>query len=228
MAIRVTGHHVKITREMRSYIESKLPRLEKYTDRIQSLEIVLEPDGYQILAELRLKAGPIDVNAKHRDVDAMKAIDLLMDKVEAQLKKKYDKLRGKKKDLTQANRNAKKADLAGSEVGLDGRPTGRVNSPKVATRPATSTPSSQAKPAGGGRKGNGRLDREHPVMLDKLNVRVFPSTREVMDRYSVEEAAEELFFKDENFLCFINAQSGDVNVVYRRKDGNFAVIEPHH
>lgn len=227
MSVRISGHQLKITAEMRDYIESKLPRIEKYTDRIQSLEVVLEKDGKQILAELRLKAGPIDVTAKQKDHDAMKAVDLLIDKVEIQLKKKWDKLRGKKKGLTVPNRNAKKADLDGPEAGMDARATGRSASVKPSI--------SKIKSAGGrasnandraNRNGVGNEENTYPVMLDKLNVRVFPSERHAIDHMTVEEAAEELFFKDENFFCFINQKTNTMNVVYRRKDGNFAVIVP--
>src|SRR5687768_5960043 len=111
MAVRIYGHHVKITRSMKEYIESKIPRIEKYTDQIQSLEIVLEKEGPVHLAELRLKAGPIEVTTKHRDADATKAIDLLIDKTESALKKQHDKMIGKKKNIKTINRNAKKADL---------------------------------------------------------------------------------------------------------------------
>jgi putative sigma-54 modulation protein len=227
MATRITGHQLKITNEMRSYVESKIPRLEKYADRIQMLDIVFERDGNQILAELRLKSGPVEVNARHRDHDAIRAFDLLVDKVEIQLKKKWEKVKGKKKDLTQANRNAKKADLDGPEAGMDARPTGRVASPKTLSMkdvPARPRARGKSEPNTTGR-GNGDA-REMPTMLTKLNVRVFPSERHVVDRMDVSEAAEELFFKDENFLCFINESTGSMNVVYRRKDGNFAVIEP--
>ncbi|MGI8905518.1 MAG: ribosome hibernation-promoting factor, HPF/YfiA family [Candidatus Sumerlaeaceae bacterium] len=231
MATRITGHQLKITNDMRAYIEGKIPRLQKYTDRIQMLDIVLERDGNQIVAELRLKSGPVEVNAKHRDHDAMRAFDLLVDKVEVQLKKKWEKLKGKKKDMTLANRNAKKADLSGPEAGMDARPVGRVAAlkrPSVGALP-TRAGARDKRDLGGEsrRRGNGDA-RTPPAMLEKLNVRVFPSERHVVDRMDVNEAAEELFFKDENFFCFINEDTGIMNVVYRRKDGNFAVIEPEH
>ena len=233
MATRITGHQLKITSDMRTYIESKIPRLQKYADRIQMLDIVLERDGSQIVAELRLKSGPVEVNAKHRDHDAMKAFDLLVDKVETVLKKKWEKVKGKKKDMTLANRNAKKADLSGPEAGMDARPTGRVAAIKPGSVRHLAASSGGKKGSSGGngsaKRGNGGGDdRVMPTMLGKLNVSVFPSERHVVDRMDVSEAAEELYFKDENFLCFINEGSGLMNVVYRRKDGNFAVIEPEH
>ncbi|MCS7164547.1 MAG: ribosome-associated translation inhibitor RaiA [Thermodesulfovibrio sp.] len=43
---------------------------------------------------------------------------------------------------------------------------------------------------------------------------------------SPEEAVDQMELLDKDFFIFINSFSGDVNVVYRRKDGNFGLIEP--
>jgi putative sigma-54 modulation protein len=97
MSTRIKGRHVKITKEVREYIESKLPRIEKYADRVHGIDVVIEKDAYQHKAELMLKDGPISVTVTTRDPNLMRAVDLLVDKAEAQLKKKWAKLRGGKK-----------------------------------------------------------------------------------------------------------------------------------
>ncbi|MCS7214703.1 MAG: ribosome-associated translation inhibitor RaiA [Thermodesulfovibrio sp.] len=43
---------------------------------------------------------------------------------------------------------------------------------------------------------------------------------------SPEEAVDQLELLDKDFFIFVNSFSGDVNVVYKRKDGNFGLIEP--
>lgn len=43
---------------------------------------------------------------------------------------------------------------------------------------------------------------------------------------SPEEAVDQLELLDKDFFIFINSFTGDVNVVYRRKDGNYGLIEP--
>ncbi|ACI22015.1 MULTISPECIES: ribosome hibernation-promoting factor, HPF/YfiA family [Thermodesulfovibrio] len=43
---------------------------------------------------------------------------------------------------------------------------------------------------------------------------------------SPEEAVDQLELLDKDFFIFINSFSGDVNVIYKRKDGNFGLIEP--
>lgn len=41
-----------------------------------------------------------------------------------------------------------------------------------------------------------------------------------------EEAAMQLGFSKQEFLVFRNAKSNEINVLYRRKDGNLGLIEP--
>ncbi|MFC1668461.1 sigma 54 modulation/S30EA ribosomal C-terminal domain-containing protein [Chlamydiota bacterium] len=42
----------------------------------------------------------------------------------------------------------------------------------------------------------------------------------------VDEAAMQMDLSSESFKVFLNAQSERVNVIYRRKDGNYGLIEP--
>jgi putative sigma-54 modulation protein len=43
---------------------------------------------------------------------------------------------------------------------------------------------------------------------------------------SVEEAGMQMDLLDKTFFVFTNASSGDINVLYKRSDGNFGLIEP--
>jgi len=43
---------------------------------------------------------------------------------------------------------------------------------------------------------------------------------------SVEEAAMQMDLLDKEFFVFTNASSGNINVLYKRSDGNFGLIEP--
>ena len=42
----------------------------------------------------------------------------------------------------------------------------------------------------------------------------------------IEEAAMQMDLLDDNFLVFTNARSNRVNVLYRRKDGDYGLIQP--
>lgn len=42
-----------------------------------------------------------------------------------------------------------------------------------------------------------------------------------------DEAVHQMELLDKDFFVFINDRTNDINVVYRRKDGNYGLIEPH-
>ena len=43
---------------------------------------------------------------------------------------------------------------------------------------------------------------------------------------TVEEAILEMNMVSHDFFMFLNADTNDVNVVYKRKDGGYGVLEP--
>ena len=43
-----------------------------------------------------------------------------------------------------------------------------------------------------------------------------------------DEAIMQMELVDNNFMVFTNARSGRVNVIYRRKDGHYGLIQPSH
>ena len=48
----------------------------------------------------------------------------------------------------------------------------------------------------------------------------------VLQGMTAEEAVEQLELIGHDFFVFRNADSGEINVVYRRRDGDYGVIEP--
>lgn len=69
------------------------------------------------------------------------------------------------------------------------------------------------------------VDRSMPVLAESVGVHIFLQPPLSPRTLSLEEAAEELYFTDENFLCFFNDSSRELSVMFRRKDGNFGVFE---
>lgn len=75
------------------------------------------------------------------------------------------------------------------------------------------------------RKGEGKTiteqtapEREGGRIIKKKNFDMKPMTPD--------EAAMQLEITDKDFFVFSNHSTGDINVIYRRKDGNFGLIEP--
>ncbi len=51
--------------------------------------------------------------------------------------------------------------------------------------------------------------------------------RTVAKPMSLEEALSQLHLSKKDFLVFVNSDSGQMNVVYRSKDGGYEWVEPH-
>lgn len=60
------------------------------------------------------------------------------------------------------------------------------------------------------------------------NVRVIRTKRFAVKPLDVDEAALQMQLLGHDFFVFMNADSGEVNVLYRRKDGQFGLIEPQY
>ncbi len=65
------------------------------------------------------------------------------------------------------------------------------------------------------------LEREEP----EEHV-IFHSNRILTKPMAVEEAAEQLEVESGSFLVFNNAETDHINIIYRREDNHFNVIEP--
>lgn len=96
MQINVSGHHVEVTDALRNYVESKLDRLERHSDRINHMDVILSVEKQRQKAEstVRIPGGELFADAEHDDLYA--AIDKLADKLDRQLIKQKEKLKNHK------------------------------------------------------------------------------------------------------------------------------------
>jgi len=56
--------------------------------------------------------------------------------------------------------------------------------------------------------------------------RIIKNKRFELKPMSPDEAAMQMELLDKDFFVFTNDNSGEINVIYRRRDGNFGLIEP--
>ncbi|MGI9322982.1 MAG: ribosome hibernation-promoting factor, HPF/YfiA family [Pseudomonadales bacterium] len=91
MQLNVSGHHVEVTDSLRNYVATKLERLERHSDRITDIKVILSVEKQRQKAEstVHISGADIFANAEHEDLYA--AIDLLTDKLDRQLIKKKEK-----------------------------------------------------------------------------------------------------------------------------------------
>lgn len=75
------------------------------------------------------------------------------------------------------------------------------------------------------RKGEGKTT-ELPPVSEAETGRIIKTKRFDMKPMSPDEAAMQMDLIDKDFFVFANDVSGAMNVIYRRKDGNYGLIEP--
>ena len=61
---------------------------------------------------------------------------------------------------------------------------------------------------------------------EEIGTRIVRTKQFQMKPMSEEEAVLQLELLDHDFYVFTSADTGDINVVYRRRDGNYGLIEP--
>ena len=61
---------------------------------------------------------------------------------------------------------------------------------------------------------------------EEIGTRIVRTKQFQMKPMSAEEAVLQLELLDHDFYVFTSADTGDINVVYRRRDGNYGLIEP--
>ena len=92
MQIHLTGHHVEVTPALRDYVNRKLGRVVRHFDHVTSARVILIVDKRSNKAEATLHVSGADLfaNASHNDMYA--AIDLLADRIDAQVRRHKEKL----------------------------------------------------------------------------------------------------------------------------------------
>jgi putative sigma-54 modulation protein len=95
--ISVVGRHVEVNDELRTFAQEKATKLLKFYDRIQSIEIIIEPESDHISVEMIVEAaGTQPFVAKEVGSGVHACIDLLVDKMERQLTKHKERFRNRK------------------------------------------------------------------------------------------------------------------------------------
>ncbi|MEO5358706.1 MAG: ribosome-associated translation inhibitor RaiA [Nitrospirae bacterium YQR-1] len=72
----------------------------------------------------------------------------------------------------------------------------------------------------------GHVSHSETTAYDSPPIRIIKRKRFDMKPMDPDEAAMNMELLDKDFYVFTNEISGDVNVIYRRKDGDFGLIEP--
>lgn len=164
---------------LKDYARKRFDKLGKYVDNREAidLQVNLNVDKIRHMAEVILTGDSLHVSAYQESEDMYSTIDLVLDKIEAQVKKFREK--GKEKKRTSRHAHMEFFTLEGSA--------------EEGEQPARNIVSS---------------DDIEPKPMD------------------VEEAAMQLEALKYEFLVFRNAETERINIIYRRKNNDFGLIDP--
>jgi putative sigma-54 modulation protein len=160
---------------LKVFIQDKLSRFDRYLDNPAEASVVLSVEKFRHIAEINLTGDRLNIIGREETDDMYSAIDIALDKLEAQIKKNKEKIRKR-------------------------RTGGR------------------GKTRGFGSETAGAFEDEGQKEVVVQNIEYKP-----MD---VEEAVMQMDLVDYHFFVFTNARTGRVNVLYRRTDGDYGLIQP--
>ncbi|MCD1260822.1 ribosome-associated translation inhibitor RaiA [Paenibacillus athensensis] len=182
MNFSIRGEHLEVTEALRDYVEKKLSRLERYFEAPLTSEVHVTLSvvkGLQTI-EVTIPLSGVMLRAEERNNDMYASVDLVIDKLERQIRK----------HKTKANRKIRqeggKRDLFRMEA--MGASTAVVD----------------------------EEDEFELVRTKRFNLKP-------MD---VEEAILQMNMIGHSFFVFANMDTDQVNVVYKRDDGKYGLIEP--
>ena len=160
---------------LRDYAAKRFDKLVKYLPNAELAEmtVVLTVEKTRQIADVIIDADMMHITSRERSEDMYSTIDLITDKLEAQLRKFREKMKDR--------RRAAAGQVTMGVVSLTGE--GKVNSIEES-------------------------DKYSPKPM------------------AVEEAVEQLNALAYEFLVFLNSDTDRVNVIYKRKNGDYALIDP--
>lgn len=180
MHINVTFRHMDASEPLKQYAIDKVSKIKKYIDAPVEVQVVLSVEKFRHIAEVSFNLNGFVVKGQEATEDMYAAIDMVTDKIERQVRRYKDRLKGRRTAVAGEKR---------LEV----------------------TENVYAFPT-----------EEH-----EGEPRVIRSTNFFIKPMAIDEAIMQMNLMDNDFLVFRNDTNDEINVIYRRKDGNYGLIEPN-
>jgi len=116
MQISVTFRQIEPSDALKNYVTDRLSKFKRYLEGPVEAHVVLGLEKFRHLADVTIDSNGRVIKGKDENTDMYAAIDLVMDKIDMQLKKFRDKQRGSKGD--RLSRTAAAPELEAEEAPL--------------------------------------------------------------------------------------------------------------
>lgn len=98
MKINLTGRHFEITPHLKAHVGDKVSKLDRFNDHIIEGSIILFRDSIKDVAEGKILLRHATLTAKGEGADMYNAVNDLVDKLLAQLRRHDGRLRARKRE----------------------------------------------------------------------------------------------------------------------------------
>ncbi len=95
LQINITGRNIQITPGIRSHIQDRVKRLNRYTHNVMEVHFILETQRYRHIAEIVLTMKQATQTVKENTEDMYFSIDKAIDKLEKWLGRHMEKIKHK-------------------------------------------------------------------------------------------------------------------------------------
>ncbi len=200
MEVVVSSRHCEVSERFREHVEEKLARLEKHDHRIIRVDVLLEKEARPrdpertVRVELTAKSRGPIVRAEAAAEDKMAALDLALDKMAAQMRRAADRRK--------VHRGQHTPESLGQAMARS-KPPGEVTADQddvVAER----------------KVGPVTVDGDGPLVVREKSHAAAPMT--------LEQALYEMELVGHDFYLFMDKESEQPSVVYRRHGYDYGVI----
>ena len=93
MQTSVTFKNIDSSDHLKSYVMDKLDRFDRLLDNPAEANVVLKVEKFRHIAEISVSGDRMKINGKEETEDMYSAIDMVLDKLEKQIKKGKEKVR---------------------------------------------------------------------------------------------------------------------------------------
>lgn len=222
--ITVTGRHLVVTPAIKDYVIKKIEGLHLAYPKIIEAHIILEVDKYRHVAEVILNCcNHITIEAREISHDLYASIDNVMSKIARRMRKYKTRLLRSHRPRRNNHVQFLESQVIPSDIlkmfeQLDRQKAASAKKLQKKSK-VDSTPEDV-----GNVIAQTSVESTSGTLLSEVNeVRVEPYPVKPM---FVEEALLQLEVSKDQFLLFINAQTDQLNVIYRHKTGDFGLIQP--
>ncbi len=93
MQVSVTFKNIDSSEHLKTFVQEKMAKFDKFFDGPTEANVIFSVEKFRNIVEISLAGDRLQINGKEENEDMYAAIDLVLDKIEKQVKKNKQKIK---------------------------------------------------------------------------------------------------------------------------------------